>query len=142
MKNEIDPVENFSKFLRNTLDDQLDPAATTFVEMLAEDAIIEFPYAPPGGVSKVEGKEAIAQHVSALGDVLEISGMTPLARHNSTKSEVVILEFSCIGSGIKTGKPYNQDYISVITIRNGKIARYRDYWNPLIVLQAMEGEAN
>ena len=51
--------------------------------------------------------------------------------------ETVIFEFSCAGAGAKTGEPYNQSYISVVTLRDGRIARYRDYWNPLVVVQAL-----
>jgi ketosteroid isomerase-like protein len=137
--NELDPVGIFSNFLRNALNDQLDPAATTFVEMLAEDAVIEFPYAPPGGVTKVEGKANIAQYVSGVGDLFEFGDMTLAARHDSNQSDTIILEFSCTGTGVKTGEPYNQKYISVISVRDGKIAHYNDYWNPLIALDAMGG---
>ena len=30
-----------------------------------------------------------------------------------------------------TGAPYEQSYVSVLTVRDGLIVRYRDYWNPL-----------
>lgn len=30
-------------------------------------------------------------------------------------------------------------YISVITVRDGEIADYRDYWNPLAVAAALGG---
>ena len=48
-----------------------------------------------------------------------------------------VLETSCEGVATHTGKPYNQQYISVITLRDGHIVHYRDYWNPLVVLEAM-----
>jgi ketosteroid isomerase-like protein len=40
---------------------------------------------------------------------------------------------------VATGAPYNQLYISVVTLRDGRIAHYRDYWNPLVVLTALGG---
>jgi ketosteroid isomerase-like protein len=46
----------------------------------------------------------------------------------------VIIEFRSQGSGQKTRRPYNQRYINVIRIRDGKIVAYRDYWNPLVAL--------
>jgi ketosteroid isomerase-like protein len=51
----------------------------------------------------------------------------------------VIFEFSCSGEGVATGAPYNQLYVSVVTLRDGRIAHYRDYWNPLVVLTALGG---
>jgi ketosteroid isomerase-like protein len=41
---------------------------------------------------------------------------------------------------VATGKPYNQRYISVIETREGRIVKYRDYWNPLILLRAMNAQ--
>ncbi|RYG69097.1 nuclear transport factor 2 family protein [bacterium] len=133
-----DPVATFSKFLRESLNDLLSPNATTFIGMLAENAVIEFPYTPPGGQKRVESQAAIEKYVAGVSGMLDFGAMTLHARHNS-EGGVVILEFSCNGSGTQTGEPYNQDYISVITIRDGLIAHYRDYWNPLIALKAMGG---
>ncbi|TYC52976.1 hypothetical protein FMN50_15435 [Rhodobacterales bacterium] len=54
-------------------------------------------------------------------------------------TEDVVFEFSCQGQGIETGKPYDQDYISVVTLRDGRVCHYRDYWNPLVALHALGG---
>jgi ketosteroid isomerase-like protein len=35
-----------------------------------------------------------------------------------------------------TGEPYDQSYVVVLTAREGRIIRYRDYWNPLKALKA------
>ncbi len=40
-----------------------------------------------------------------------------------------------------TGKPYLQNYISVIETKDGKIVHYKDYWNPLVVLAALGDES-
>jgi uncharacterized protein len=41
-----DPIESFSSMLRAALKDLLDPSATSFVEMMEENSVMEFPYAP------------------------------------------------------------------------------------------------
>jgi ketosteroid isomerase-like protein len=33
-----------------------------------------------------------------------------------------------------TGGPYEMSYVVVLTVRDGRIAHYRDYWNPLKAL--------
>lgn len=68
--------------------------------------------------------------------MIEIDGFQDLVVH-SMESGTFILEFNCTGRGAKTGLPYNQRYISVITLKDGHITRYLDYWNPLILQQAM-----
>lgn len=135
----IDPLPNFSALLREALSADLDPAATTFLAMLAPDAVMEFPYAPPGGTRRLESREAVAGYVGGLMGVFTIESMTLSAIHRTAQAGVVIVEFEGRGVGVQDGKSYDQTYISVITLRDGHIAHYRDYWNPLVVLEMMEG---
>ena len=41
------------------------------------------------------------------------------------------------GRALETGKPYNQQYVVVAQAREGKLAHYREYWNPLIAAEAL-----
>lgn len=132
-----DPLASFSALLRTALEDLLDPTASSFVEMMDENSVMEFPYAPPGATQRLNGRDALETHLSGFGEMLEIDRMTDLMVHRTHQPGVVILEFGCVGEGVKTGEPYNQRYISVITVRNGRIIHYRDYWNPLVVLSAV-----
>lgn len=36
-----------------------------------------------------------------------------------------------VGRLVKTDTPYDMAYIAVVTVENGLITSYRDYWNPL-----------
>ena len=106
-------------------------------DLFAEDVLFEFPYAPEGLPGRLEGLPALGDHLARLGPMLELREFTLHAVHLA--GDTVILEFSCTGEGIATGLPYDQDYISVVTLREGRIARYRDYWNPLVALHALGG---
>ncbi len=134
-----DEIESFSDMLRKGLGDRLDPKAGTFVDMVADDVVMEFPYAPPGMVTRLEGKAAIAVHLKNLGGMLAFDRMSEPVVHGSTDRDVFVLEFSGHGKGVETGEPYDQQYVSVIRLRDGKIVQYRDYWNPLVVLRALRG---
>jgi ketosteroid isomerase-like protein len=131
----------FAAMLREALGDRLDPAASSFVQMMAEDAVMEFPYAPPGGPRRLEGRAAMTAHLRGLAGVIEIHRMRDLVVHRTLDPDTRILEFGCEGRGVQTGRPYDQRYISVITLRAGRIARYVDYWNPLVVLETIGGVA-
>jgi ketosteroid isomerase-like protein len=52
---------------------------------------------------------------------------------------VVVLEYAGHGKGVVTGKPYHQNYISIATIRDRKIVHWRDYSNPLVVVDTIGG---
>lgn len=127
-------MELFAEGLRSCMQDRLAPEAITFLDMLTDDAVMEFPYSPPGMVRRLEGKSAIQSHVESLGHRIQIQSFAQPVIHETPTGYV--LEMSCEGFAPQTGKPYNQDYISVITLRDGHIAHYRDYWNPLVVLEA------
>jgi ketosteroid isomerase-like protein len=37
-----------------------------------------------------------------------------------------------------TGAPYEMSYVVVLKTIDGQMALYRDYWNPLVVLELLE----
>lgn len=131
-----DKFDSFSGLLRGALGSGLG-TGPEMVDIFAEDVVFEFPYAPDGLPKRLEGLPALADHLARLGPMLELGEFTLHEIHPS--GETVILEFSCRGQGVATGLPYDQDYISVVTLREGRIARYRDYWNPLVALSALGG---
>jgi uncharacterized protein len=134
MSDQADNLSLFSKLLRAGLGSRLRDVGTYF-DMVADDAVLEFPYAPPGFPKLIEGKPAIRRHIEGLQHSYAFESFSePVAYPSGT--DTVILEFSCVGKNVQTGAPYNQDYISVIKLRDGLIAHYRDYWNPLVATAA------
>jgi hypothetical protein len=131
-----DKFDSFSDLLRAALGDRLDPA-DSMLGLFAEDVIFEFPYAPDGLPKRLEGSAALAAHLARLGPLLSFGTME--LGNVYADGATVIFEFSCTGKGLATGAPYDQAYVSVVTVRDGRIAHYRDYWNPLVVLTALGG---
>lgn len=129
-------MEKFAALLRSSMGDRLAPEAVSFTDMLTEDAVMEFPFAPPGLPRSLDGKAAIRKHVDNLGSMIEVESFSSPAVHRTRSG--FVLEFTCSGIGTQTRRAYNQQYVSVITLRDGLIAHYRDYWNPLTVLAAMK----
>ena len=136
-----DSVESFSTMLRKTLGDRIDADAGSFLEMMAGDGVMEFPYAPPGFPTRFDGRAAIARHLARLGDLIAFDRMSEPVVHPTADPNVVIIEFDGFGRGVATGEPYDQSYVSVIRTKAGRIIHYRDYWNPLVVLRAARGAA-
>lgn len=134
-----DDIGSFSDLLRKSLGDTLDTKADSFMEMVADDVVMEFPYAPPGMVTRLDGKAALTQHLKNLGGMLAFDRMSEPVVNPSIDPDVFVLEFTGHGKGVETGEPYDQQYISVIRLRHGKIVHYRDYWNPLVALRALRG---
>ena len=131
-----DKFDSFSDLLRAALGDKLAPA-DGMLDLFADDVVFEFPYAPEGLPKRLEGRAALAAHLARIGPLLSFGTMELGDVHAA--GETVVIESSCTGQGAATGVPYNQTYVSVVTLRDGRIAHYRDYWNPLVVLAALGG---
>lgn len=134
-----DTVGSFSRLLRLALGDRLDPGAASFLDMFAEDGVMEFPYAYAGLPRRIEGREAMADHLAMLATLISIDRMGEPVITQTTDAGTVVLEFEGFGTGIETGGPYEQRYVSIIRTREGRIVHYKDYWNPLAVLVALRG---
>lgn len=139
MTNGEDTFAGFAAMLRQGLGERLSADADNFVDMMAEEGLLEFPYGPPGLPNTLKGRSEVLTHLSHLGNIFEINTFSDLKVHETKDPDVVILEFSALGRGKKTGEPYDQTYISVVTVRDGHIRRYVDYWNPTVATQAAGG---
>ena len=134
---------NSFKSLRNLLVEELTPLLSpeeTFIQLFHKEAVMEFPYAPEDGVSHITGEKEMREYFAQVGDLLEIDEMILDQKYISSDQKTAILEFHCTGRLIPTGHDYNQKYISVISISNGKITRYKDYWNPDVIRKALGNE--
>lgn len=134
-----DSLAPFSAMLREALGDLLAPDATTFLEMMAPDCVMEFPFTLPIWTRRVEGRPALAQYIEGLGHTLQIERMTLSRVLHTSEVGVVVLEFDGAGRALSGGGSYEQSYISVVTLRDGRIQHYRDYWNPLVALELSRG---
>lgn len=130
---------SFSAMLRHALGDRLDPDANSFQEMFDHDGVMEFPFAYADLPRRIEGREALEAHLSMLSSLITFDRMSEPTIIQTTDPETVVLEFEGFGRGIATGEAYEQQYISIIRTRNGRIVHYKDYWNPLAVLGALRG---
>ncbi len=125
----------FTAMLKRVLGSLVDQDADGFLSLMAEDAVMEFPYAPSDQPREVTGRAALAPYIAQVASFITIDSMEERSVYRTTDPAVVILEFTGQGRGVANGQPYRQDYISVIEIEGGRITRYRDYWNPLALSQ-------
>jgi ketosteroid isomerase-like protein len=125
---------------RHGLDSLMAKDVSGWVDMWAEDGTMEFPFAPAAH-PRLQGKKAVAEYMKAFPTKVEISSFPFVRFHHSADGKTMVVEFSCIGRSLETGNQYNQSYVGVMDIRDGKISAYKDYFNPLVVLQSMGTDA-
>ncbi|MEU6116981.1 nuclear transport factor 2 family protein [Streptomyces sp. NPDC047117] len=125
------PAELFRHSLRPLLDKDI-PA---WVGLWAEDGVLEFPFAPDGWPARLEGRAAIAAYMRHYPDHIDLHDFPEVRIHRTTEPETVVVEMRGVGRLVETGRPFDMPYIAVVTVRGGRFAAYRDYWNPLAVLE-------
>jgi ketosteroid isomerase-like protein len=108
-----------------------------WAEMFHDDGVMEFPYAPPGFPACLDGKAAIAEYMRSYPNHLSIERVIRRGVYHC--GDVMVVEFSCDATAVATGNAFRMDYVGLLTIVDGKLKRYRDYWNPLVAISAMGG---
>lgn len=106
-----------------------------WVDMFAENGIREFPYAPPNCPTMLGGRQAIADYMRSYPDHIAVHEVQPDRVHRC--EDTLVVEFALEITIVPTGRELHMRYVGVIELEAGKIKRYRDYWNPLLAMQAM-----
>ncbi|AUP77784.1 nuclear transport factor 2 family protein [Flavivirga eckloniae] len=110
---------------------------TDWINLFAENAVMEVPYSPKAFPNRIEGREGLYEYMKDIPKLFKIEYKN-IHFHPTAEPNLVIVEFECTGKVLTTNKPYDQKYISVITLNNdGKIVKYVDYWNPVVALEAL-----
>ncbi|MCG8441260.1 MAG: nuclear transport factor 2 family protein [Caulobacterales bacterium] len=118
----------------------LDGDVGAWVALFSQDAVMEFPYAPPGNEQRLAGREQIAAYISDMPEELDFIRFDDVVIHHSASDpDWLTIEFSAEAKALTTELPYNPTYISLVKIVGGEIERYRDYWNPLVAQEAFGG---
>jgi ketosteroid isomerase-like protein len=108
-----------------------------FFDTIAEDALFEFLYDFPGWPRLIRGRADLVDKFSGYGDNIRLHASGGLVVHRSVDPRVVILEYEVHGKTVATGVPYDNRFISVITIESEKIVRWRDYMDSLASWMAL-----
>ena len=110
-----------------------------FAGLWAADGVLEFPFAGPGYPTRLEGRDAIREYLRDYPNLLDIREVTAKTVHETADPAVVVVEFTVAGVVVASQRPYELSYIAVITVEDGEIRRYRDYWSPLAAAEVLGG---
>src|SRR4051794_658563 len=106
-------------------------------EMMAPDGVIEWPYHPEGVAGLLRGHDQIRAFMAASGNLIDFEEYRDVVIHDTTDPDVAIVEYSAYGRVTATGAPFEQRVIAVLRVRDGLIAHYRDYVNPLPLMAVL-----
>ena len=97
----------------------------------ADDAVQDMPYAPEGFPKRVVGKEALIRQYAAWPQNSGKARFTDeIVFYPTRDPNIVITEFHGLSEIVPTGRIYDQRYIGVFHVEDGKITLFREYFNP------------
>jgi uncharacterized protein len=105
-------------------------------QLYAEDAVVNYPFALPGGPARLAGRPAIRRYFAAVArSPLELRAQNVVV-HETTDPEVIIAEWDYDVSVTTTGSSFRVANIQVSRVRDGQIVTSRDYHNHSVLAEA------
>ena len=107
-----------------------------YFDLLADDVVVEYVISVPGYPRRVEGRQAVIDLYSGYDDYMTVHTADNLRVYRDPEASVVVLEYEVHGESVLTGRPYNNHFASIITIKDRKVTHWRDYLDPIAVFDA------
>ncbi|GAA2346132.1 nuclear transport factor 2 family protein [Streptomyces violaceusniger] len=121
------PEETMRPLLELMLAKDMDAVAGLW----AEDGTAEFPFAAGASPRRLVGREAVRGYLVGFQEVYDVREIPTITVHHTERPDTGVVEYHAMGRSVRTGEPYRMKYIVVITVQDGPITRFRDYWDPL-----------
>jgi len=110
-----------------------------FINIWHENGVHIMPYVPEGFHTRLEGKEAIRHQYDTLLSKCKSLRIPDRVFHFTNDPNRVWVEFRGEIQVKATGKSYNNTYVGLFTLRDGRIIEYKAYCNPLSFLNVFGG---
>jgi len=127
------------QLLRNSLDRFLAKDMKGWIALCDENVVAEFPFAPEGSPERIEGRDALYEYLRNYPSFIDVREIPKLKTYPTDDPNIAIAEWSVSGKVVSNGNPYEMSYATFVTFRDGLIVNYREYWNPMVFIKAMDG---
>jgi uncharacterized protein len=109
--------------------------ADQMLEHYTEDLVMELPYTIPPTI--VEGREEVRRYLRKAFKTYKFRiWITEV--HPTIDPDMAVVEYASDGHIVTTGKVYANIYIGVYWFRDGRIRRYKEFFNPEITRRALK----
>jgi ketosteroid isomerase-like protein len=105
-----------------------------FWDVVADDAVFEFLYNIPGFTNRMEGRSTYMSWFSNYG--IKLNNADNLKVYKVQGENIIVMEYQVHGIESHTGRPYDNRFCSIVTIKDRKIVYWRDYMDSLAVMLA------
>ena len=98
--------------------------------------IFEYVISVPGYPRRLRGRQSIINLYSDYDAYMRVHSADNLRVYRDAEASVVVLEYEVHGESVKTGRPYDNHFVSIVTVKNHKVVHWRDYLDPIAVFEA------
>ncbi|MGK5741071.1 nuclear transport factor 2 family protein [Micromonospora sp. URMC 103] len=108
-------------------------------ELLADDVVIEVPFAPPGRPNRFDGKQQFLDFANPQRAAFPVrfDACRTIAIHDTTDPNTIVVEYELTGTSTRTQRQATAAFVVILTVRDGRIAVWREYQNALAIQQAL-----
>lgn len=99
------------------------------VTYYAEDYVLELPYYKPNEPLVLTGRSVVHAYLRSLLAVQHME-IVLSGSHWIPTERLLIAEYTSRGHFLDTGEPYANRYVGYWFVRDGVVARLREYYNP------------
>ena len=107
-----------------------------YFDMLADDVVFEYVISVPGYPRRVEGRQSIVDLYRGYDEYMKLHSANSLGVYRDVEAGVVVLEYEVHGNSLKTGRAYDNRFVSIVTVERRKVTHWRDYLDPIAVFEA------
>jgi ketosteroid isomerase-like protein len=131
----VTPTEIFDRMR----DRWLTGRATFEPGLLADDVVIETPFAAPGQPTRIEGRQRVLARTEAgrASFPVRFDDCRHVTVHETADPDVIVVEYELVGTHVHTGVTASAPFIAVLRARDGKLAGWREYQHTLAIAQVL-----
>ncbi|MET8089614.1 nuclear transport factor 2 family protein [Micromonospora sp. NPDC005220] len=113
--------------------------STFEADLLADDVVVETPFAAPGRPTRTEGKQQVLEYTqgSQAAFPVRFDDCRNVVVHETTDPEVIVVEYELVGTHTATGVTASAPFIGVLRTRDGKLAHWREYQHTVAIAQSV-----
>ena len=124
----------FFRIIRTGLDGQVD--GEDFFDLLADDVVFEFVISVPGYPRRIQGRDAVLDLYRDYDNYMNVHSADGLRVYRDLDASIVVLEYEVHGHPVHGEGAYDNHFVSIITVADGKVVHWRDYLDPIAVFNA------
>ncbi len=122
-------LDAVTRLLVDALGPRLAPGVGDYLDLFAEDGVLETPYGPPRDTSRVAGREDLASFVESLRGYVVLSDMRLQTCHLGDDG-YTFLEYGGTVHQPQRGITFAQQYVAVVRTERGRVTVFREYTDP------------